>query len=168
LYKTIPYEIIQPVPFIESSDEQMNNRVTDIQKSILEAMERTKYTQENKPMFSKLGRVNKFVINHQQQARNLMRDISIQKKRITNQLLLEQQKQQKYNDIPIQKFDTANPFNEEKLNYLTPLKPNSATLSSQQSQKLLSKNSSEYWTSKRYFIPMYSYLQTLDNDHHNH
>jgi len=172
MYKSIPYEIIQPVPFIESTDEKMNSRVTDIQKSILEAMEKTKYKQENRPLYNQLGRVNKFVINHQQESKNLLRDINLQKKRITNQLLLEQQRQQKYNNIPIQKFDTMNPLSEQDINYLpqilTPLETNSTSNDQQENQKSLSKNSSEYWTSKRYFIPMYSYLQSVFDDEHQH
>jgi len=172
MYKSIPYEVIQPVPFIESADEKMNNRVSDIQKSILEAMEKTKYKQENRSMYRQLGRVNRFVINHQQEAKNLLRDINLQKKRITNQLLLEQQRQQKYNNMPIQKFDTMNLLNEQDMNYppqrLTPLDTNSTLNDQQVNQKILSKNSSEYWTSKRYFIPMYSYLQSVFDDDHQH
>jgi len=186
MYKSIPYEVIQPAPFIESTDDQMNSRVTDIQKSILEAMEKSKSKQEsNHLLYGKLGRVNKFVTNYQQQSRDLLRDINLQKKRITNQILLEQQKQQKYNDIKIHKFNTRNPLNESEMDLVSQILPppppqtsiikNMTNINQQMDNNLpTTTSSSEYWTSKRYFIPMYSYLQAShDNDdnnkcHHHH
>ncbi|KAG4108261.1 WD40 repeat-like protein [Neocallimastix lanati (nom. inval.)] len=168
MYKSIPYEVINPAPFIESNDERMNNRINDIQRSILEAMEKSKDQQGNKKLYSKLGILNKFVNNHQQQSRDLLRDINLQKKRITNQILLENQKQQKYNNMPIHKFNTTNPLNDDDMKFLTPVIPpaRSATNMNQQALHHLpsSTNKSEYWTSKTYFIPMYSYLQNQDNN----
>jgi len=173
MYKSIPYEIIQPAPFIESTDDRMNNRVNDIQRSILEAMEKSKDKQNNKNLYSKLGRLNKFVSNHQQQSRDLLRDINLQKKRITNQILLEQQKQEKYNSLPIHKFSTLNPLNDEELDLIAPTIPpprNATNINQQADHHLPPSTNSQYWTSKTYFIPMYSYLQSSSNDDikHNH
>lgn len=83
---------------------------------------------------SKLYDKNNVIKRHCNETKNILEDIYLEKKNITNQLL-QQQKQIKLKSDEIQKF---------KANINMPDKI----------------NESEYWTSKKYFLPMFSYIQT--------